>query len=57
MERRLRMMIAGSMAVWVPVASASEPAPPVVDPAKVFRLKAQPDASALPAIETPTISQ
>jgi hypothetical protein len=57
MERRLRMMIAGSMAVWVPVASASEPAPSVIDPAKVFRLKAQPDASALPAIETPTTSQ
>lgn len=57
MERRLRMMIAGSMAVWVPVASATEHAPTVVDPAKVFRLKAQPVASALPAIETPTISQ
>lgn len=49
MERRLRMMIAGSMAVWVPVASATEPAPTVVDPAKVFRLKAQPAADRAPA--------
>lgn len=49
MERRLRMMIAGSMAVWVPVASAAEPTPKVVDPAKVFRLKAQPVADRAPA--------
>jgi hypothetical protein len=42
MERRLKMMIAGSMAVWVPVASAAEAQPAVVDPGKVYRLKADP---------------
>ncbi|WP_158011611.1 hypothetical protein [Sphingomonas turrisvirgatae] len=40
MERRLKMMIAGSIAVWVPVASAAQTTPGVVDPGKVFRLKA-----------------
>lgn len=52
MERRLKMMIAGSIAVWVPVASATQTAPAVVDPGKVFRLRAQPAAAedtALPA--------
>ncbi len=40
MERRLRMMIAGSIAVWVPIASASEASAPVVDSSKLYRLKA-----------------
>lgn len=42
MERRLKMMIAGSIAVWVPVASAAQALTGVVDPGKVYRLKAQP---------------
>ncbi len=42
MERRLKMMIAGSIAVWVPVASAAQTLPGVVDPGKVFRLKPDP---------------
>lgn len=41
MERRLRMMIAGSIAVWVPVASAADARPAVVDMGKAYRLKAQ----------------
>lgn len=40
MERRLKMMIAGSIAVWVPVTSAAEAQPSVIDLGKVFRLKA-----------------
>ncbi|MFL9841473.1 hypothetical protein ABS767_10905 [Sphingomonas sp. ST-64] len=46
MERRLRMMIAGSIAVWVPVASAAEAHPALVDLGKVYRLKAQPASDA-----------
>lgn len=46
MERRLKMMIAGSIAVWVPVASAAEAQPSVVDLGKVFRLKAEPTPEA-----------
>lgn len=42
MERRLKMMIAGSIAVWVPVASAAQATPGVVDPGKVYRLKPAP---------------
>ncbi len=51
MERRLRMIIAGSIAVWVPVASAAQAQPRLVDLAKAYRLKAEPagDAPALPA--------
>jgi len=41
MERRLKMMIAGSMAVWVPVSSASSAQPLLVDVSKMVRLKAQ----------------
>lgn len=41
MERRLKMMIAGSMAVWVPVSSASSAQPLLVDAGKMVRLKAQ----------------
>ncbi|WP_186456943.1 hypothetical protein [Sphingomonas suaedae] len=46
MERRLRMMIAGSIAVWVPVASAAEASPILVDMGKVYRLKVQPAGDA-----------
>lgn len=46
MERRLKMMIAGSIAGWVPVASAAQAPPAVVDPSKVFRLKAEPAVKA-----------
>ncbi|MCP3731903.1 hypothetical protein M9978_15870 [Sphingomonas sp. MG17] len=42
MERRLKMMIAGSIAVWVPVASATQAQPRLVDLDKVYRLKADP---------------
>jgi hypothetical protein len=51
MERRLKMMIAGSIAVWVPVASAAQALPRVIDLDKSFRLDAAPadDAPALPA--------
>lgn len=42
MERRLKMMIAGSIAVWVPVASAADAQPTLVDMGKVYRLKAEP---------------
>lgn len=45
MERRLKMMIAGSMAVWVPVASAAQAIPTAVDIGKLFRLKAAPAIS------------
>lgn len=51
MERRLRMMIAGSIAVWVPVASASEARPAAVDTGKLYRLKAQPATQAPPIME------
>lgn len=51
MERRLRMMIAGSIAVWVPVASASESRPAAVDAGKLYRLKAQPVTNAPPIME------
>jgi hypothetical protein len=51
MERRLRMMIAGSIAVWVPVASASESRPAAVDAGKLYRLKAQPATQAPPIME------
>lgn len=40
MERRLRMIIAGSIAVWVPVGSAAQAQPALVDLAKTYRLKA-----------------
>jgi hypothetical protein len=40
MERRLKMMVAGSIAVWVPVASAAEIRPNVIDLDKAYRLKA-----------------
>lgn len=46
MERRLKMMIAGSIAVWVPVASAAQAVPGAVDPGKVYRLKAEPTSEA-----------
>lgn len=51
MERRLKMMIAGSIAVWVPVSTAAQASPAVVDLGKVYRLKAEPaaDSPALPA--------
>ncbi|MBX3594379.1 hypothetical protein [Sphingomonas sp.] len=39
MERRLKMMIAGSIAVWVPVATAAATQPSMVDLGKVYRLK------------------
>jgi hypothetical protein len=39
MERRLRMMIAGSIAVWVPVASAADARPAALDLDKIYRLK------------------
>jgi hypothetical protein len=42
MERRLKMVIAGSIAVWVPVASAAQATRGVVDPNRSFRLKAAP---------------
>lgn len=51
MERRLRMMIAGSIAVWVPVASAAEARPGVVDMGKVYRLKVQPAGDAPSTME------
>lgn len=51
MERRLRMMIAGSIAVWVPVASASEARPAAVDAGKLYRLKAQPATNVSPVLE------
>lgn len=51
MERRLRMVIAGSMAVWVPVASASDPRPVAVDAGRLYRLKAQPAPNAPAVIE------
>jgi hypothetical protein len=41
MERRLKMMIAGSVAVWVPVASAAQATPAVADAAKLYRLKSE----------------
>ena len=41
MERRLKMMIAGSIAVWVPVSTAAQPSPSVVDLGKAYRLKAE----------------
>jgi hypothetical protein len=46
MERRLKMMIAGSIAVWVPVATAAEAAPAVADAAKLYRLKPEPHSEA-----------
>lgn len=49
MERRLRMMVAGSLAVWVPVASSGEARPGVIDLDNAFRLK----AAASPAIAAP----
>ncbi|MCW4461236.1 hypothetical protein OK349_05915 [Sphingomonas sp. BT-65] len=51
MERRLKMMIAGSIAVWVPVSTAAQASPGVVDLGKVYRLRAEPagDSPALPA--------
>lgn len=51
MERRLKMMIAGSIAVWVPVSTAAQASPAVVDLGKVYRLKAEPadESPALPA--------
>jgi len=51
MERRLRMMIAGSIAVWVPVASAAAARPAAVDLGKLYRLKAQPAKDAPPVME------
>ncbi len=51
MERRLRMMIAGSIAVWVPVASAAAARPSAIDLSKVYRLKAQPAKDAPPVME------
>lgn len=50
MERRLKMMIAGSIAVWVPVASSAEVKPGVVDLDKAYRLK-----TAAPMIDAPVI--
>lgn len=52
MERRLKMMIAGSIAVWVPVSTAAQASPAVVDLAKAYRLKAEPAAGA-PALPAP----
>ena len=51
MERRLKMMIAGSIAVWVPVSSAAQASPAAVDLSKAYRLKAEPkdDSPPLPA--------
>lgn len=51
MERRLKMMIAGSIAVWVPVSTAAQPSPSVVDLGKAYRLKAEAgmDAPASPS--------
>ena len=51
MERRLRMMIAGSIAVWVPVASAADAAPARIDIGNRYRLKVQPAMDAPPAME------
>jgi hypothetical protein len=45
MERRLKMMIAGSIAVWVPVSTAAQASPAAVDLSKVYRLKAEPAAT------------
>lgn len=42
MERRLKMMIAGSIAVWVPVSTAAQATPAAVDASKCYRLKAEP---------------
>ncbi|WP_423604063.1 hypothetical protein [Sphingomonas sp. MS122] len=52
MERRLKMMIAGSIAVWVPVSTAAQASPAAVDLGKVYRLKAEPAADA-PALSAP----
>lgn len=41
MERRLKMMIAGSVAVWVPVATAAQAPSAVIDPGKAYRIKAE----------------
>jgi len=51
MERRLKMMIAGSIAVWVPVSTAAQTTPAAVDLGKTYRLKAEPaeESPALPA--------
>jgi hypothetical protein len=40
MERRLKMIIAGSIAVWVPVGAAAQAHAAPVDMAKTYRLKA-----------------
>ena len=51
MERRLKMMIAGSIAVWVPVSTAAQPSPAAVDLNKAYRLKTEPadESPVLPA--------
>ncbi len=51
MERRLKMMIAGSIAVWVPVSTAAQASPVVIDLGKAYRLKAGPadESPVLPA--------
>jgi hypothetical protein len=40
MERRLKMIIAGSIAAWVPVASPAAARPAACDAAKLYRLRA-----------------
>lgn len=57
MERRLKMMIAGSIAVWVPVATPAQAASASMESGRLYRLKASrpgsPGAESQPTLPAP----